>query len=110
MGYRVVPEPDCCSHDPSSGPLRRRISLSAIEVLANSKADHGPALLEAGPASMPVLCHTALATVATTYTAYIVGTIDGGAFVGDAGYLPSAAIPANGSATELLDARTSSIG
>lgn len=80
-----------------------------IEVLANSKADHGLAPLGAGRAYVPVLCTTwiTVGTEVLTSADYFGGTT---AFVNEVGDVPSAGIPVRGSAKELLDVRTSSIG
>ena len=81
--------------------------MSAIEVLANSKADHGLGPLEAGGVYVPVLC-TSWVTVGTEIlTADYFGFGGPTSQVGD---VPSVGIPARGSARELLDLRCGSIG
>lgn len=91
--------------------------MSALEELANSRADHRLVPLGAGRGYAPVLSGaTGTATMTTTFTAVIATAADcfvtGGttAFANDADHMPSARIPARGSAKELLDLRSSSIG
>lgn len=87
--------------------------MSAIEAFANSRADHGLAPLEASPVYVPVLCTT---TTTTTTVAGCVGMVFTAGVISDAcedvhaGDVSSAGIPSHGSAAELLDFRTSSIG
>jgi hypothetical protein len=83
--------------------------LSTIELFANSKADHGLVPLEAGRFYAPVLCTTwvTVGTEVLTSADYFGGTT---AFVNEVGDVSSAGIPVRGSATELLDFRSSSIG
>ncbi|MBK1787258.1 hypothetical protein [Prauserella cavernicola] len=85
--------------------------MSAIEVFANSKADHGLAPLTSSPTYVPVLCTeltSATCTIlAATTTNYFGGVTHTAALIGD---VPSAGIPAHGSAGELLRIRSGSIG
>ena len=87
--------------------------MSAIEVFANSKADHGLAPLEAGRVYVPVLC-TTTATVTTAFSiigiAFTAGVMSDACESVHAGEVSSTAIPAHGSAKELLNFRTGSIG
>jgi hypothetical protein len=85
--------------------------LSALEELANSKADHGLVPLGGGGGYVPVLSAATTAMIATTYTAVVAqmaaDAAGGTALVGD---VPSARIPVRGSAEELLSVRSGSIG
>jgi hypothetical protein len=92
---------------------KKEESLSAIEVFANSKADQGLAPLEAGRVYVPVLCTTTTTTAAALTglgMAFAAGVLSDACENVHAGDVSSANIPAHGSAAELLNFRTSSIG
>ncbi|MBK1787260.1 hypothetical protein [Prauserella cavernicola] len=86
--------------------------MSAIEVFANSKPDHGLSPLEAGPVYMPVFCTTTTTTAAALGglgMAFAAGVLSDACEDVHAGDVSSAGMPARGSATELLNFRTGSI-
>lgn len=87
--------------------------MSTIEAFANSTADHGLTPLESVQAYTPVFCTT------STTTATVIGTVGivfSAGVMSDAcesihsGDVSSTGMPIQGSATELLNFRTSSIG
>ncbi|WP_024877745.1 hypothetical protein [Saccharomonospora piscinae] len=86
--------------------------MSAVAAFANSKADHGLAPLEASQVYTPVLCTTTTTLTTTTATCTVFATgisSDASESVHSSDVSP-AGLPAHGSAEELLNFRTGSIG